>query len=310
MNNTDFWTSIRTIIAEGFTSESLLKLDFYAVSPASVKSLTTLANTNKKVAAFSATSVPSMVDLCYASAINQTADANATVNLKFKHALSQITFLAKKDNDMVVEINEIQLRNLINGGDYALPTNIATDATSQNGVWTLGTNTSSYPGFTVTGSPIAIPDANAGDAAKPFELTKSGEELLIIPQSTISNAWDPTKVTDATAPHGTADATTKVVLRIQCRVSRGGTWLLGSATTFEWRNFPINVEYKQGYKYKYILLFGGVKDDTPGEDTGDNPGEDTPGGYEDDGKVAAPTVPIRFNATAIDWTDAVSDVTF
>jgi hypothetical protein len=30
MNNTDFWTSIRTIIAEGFTSESLLKLDFYA----------------------------------------------------------------------------------------------------------------------------------------------------------------------------------------------------------------------------------------------------------------------------------------
>lgn len=30
MNNTDFWTSIRLIIAEGFTSESLLKLDFYA----------------------------------------------------------------------------------------------------------------------------------------------------------------------------------------------------------------------------------------------------------------------------------------
>jgi len=30
MNNTDFWKSIRTIIAEGFKSESLLKLDFYA----------------------------------------------------------------------------------------------------------------------------------------------------------------------------------------------------------------------------------------------------------------------------------------
>ena len=30
MNNADFWTSVRTIIAEGFTSEGLLKLDSYA----------------------------------------------------------------------------------------------------------------------------------------------------------------------------------------------------------------------------------------------------------------------------------------
>jgi len=30
MNNADFWTSIRSIIAEGFTSEGLLKLDYYA----------------------------------------------------------------------------------------------------------------------------------------------------------------------------------------------------------------------------------------------------------------------------------------
>ena len=30
MNNADFWASVRTIIAEGFTSEGLLKLDSYA----------------------------------------------------------------------------------------------------------------------------------------------------------------------------------------------------------------------------------------------------------------------------------------
>ena len=30
MNNADFWTSIHTIIAEGFTLEGLLKLDTYA----------------------------------------------------------------------------------------------------------------------------------------------------------------------------------------------------------------------------------------------------------------------------------------
>ena len=30
MNNADFWTSVHTIIAEGFTSEGLLKLDSYA----------------------------------------------------------------------------------------------------------------------------------------------------------------------------------------------------------------------------------------------------------------------------------------
>ena len=30
MNNADFWASIHTIIAEGFTSEGLLKLDRYA----------------------------------------------------------------------------------------------------------------------------------------------------------------------------------------------------------------------------------------------------------------------------------------
>ena len=30
MNNADFWASVRTIIAEGFTPEGLLKLDGYA----------------------------------------------------------------------------------------------------------------------------------------------------------------------------------------------------------------------------------------------------------------------------------------
>ena len=30
MNNADFWASVRTIIAEGFTPEGLLKLDSYA----------------------------------------------------------------------------------------------------------------------------------------------------------------------------------------------------------------------------------------------------------------------------------------
>ena len=30
MNNADFWASVRTIIAEGFTSEGLQKLDGYA----------------------------------------------------------------------------------------------------------------------------------------------------------------------------------------------------------------------------------------------------------------------------------------
>ena len=30
MNNADFWASVHTIIAEGFTSEGLLKLDSYA----------------------------------------------------------------------------------------------------------------------------------------------------------------------------------------------------------------------------------------------------------------------------------------
>jgi hypothetical protein len=30
MNNADFWASVRSIIAEGFTPEGLLKLDSYA----------------------------------------------------------------------------------------------------------------------------------------------------------------------------------------------------------------------------------------------------------------------------------------
>ena len=30
MNNADFWASVRTVIAEGFTPEGLLKLDSYA----------------------------------------------------------------------------------------------------------------------------------------------------------------------------------------------------------------------------------------------------------------------------------------
>lgn len=42
MNNADFWASVRSIIAEGFTPEGLLKLDCYAEQFISGKYLTQL----------------------------------------------------------------------------------------------------------------------------------------------------------------------------------------------------------------------------------------------------------------------------
>ena len=36
MNNADFWASVRTIIAEGFTPEGLLRLDRYGESRMSI----------------------------------------------------------------------------------------------------------------------------------------------------------------------------------------------------------------------------------------------------------------------------------
>lgn len=75
-------------------------------------------------------------DVMYAIAKNQTKNNNSgTVNLQFRHILSQIAFQAKtNDPNLVVEINEINLYNMKYSGTFTFPQSANTKPT--NADWT------------------------------------------------------------------------------------------------------------------------------------------------------------------------------
>lgn len=290
-----------------------VKLDFFAVSPATLSGVKICGAGDMALAAktieYTTPDVNNQIDLCYAAATDQSANGGGTVTLNFKHALSQIMFKAKKDNNMTVEVKDIELCNIGKTGTFTMESTTDAQKKTKPGSW--GAVTGSIPtlaGFSSSAA-IAIEDTYAGDEAPGKLLTDEGQELLIIPQTT--TAWDPENETVAT--------TTGAYVKISCRVARGSQWLIGGVQTdgttalYADRYFPVSLTWQQGKKYIYTLLFGGVKnadrddDDDPGDDIG---GGDNPGGYDEEGNVQPPTLAIRFSATIDDWDDANQDITF
>lgn len=294
-------------------------LNFVAVSPAAAADVT---GVDLKVAGSIPYTVPAIedqADLCYAVSQGKV-QKDGVVNLYFKHALSQMIFKAKMGTGMKVSIKSIEILNMKNSATYNLPA-ASVEATAEGeasqGSWTnIGTTKDNYQGFTAAAGYLDIPDASAGNEAYSTQLTGEGQEIIFLPQEAKAGevagnpgtAWSPN---DGVAPKDAQN----ILLKITCKASRGGTALIGSCIEgaddeYAERYFPINTTWLQGKKYIYTLLFGGVSDPENPDPTGDNPGDDTPGGYDEDGKVTPPTVPISFSAQVEDWTPVHSNVSF
>lgn len=236
------------------------------------------------------TNINQQVDLMYAVKTNQ-AKANGTVNLNFRHALSQIVFQAKNTNaNLYVEIKGVKVANVGNKNTFTFPSantdnNITHKDydTNGNGVYedTELNNSITYDGSWGTwaelksGTTIYEVDftqtaAVPGDSKLVSLTTKNDDKkefnsnaLLLLPQNT--TAWEPT----TTSPVPTENNTGSYFL-VDCVIYNvagdsyvdGDVCLWGekNADTGKWGTkelaIPVAFNWQQGKKYVYTFVFG------------------------------------------------------
>lgn len=246
------------------------QLDFYAVSPGTVKDEQLKMHYNWKInnvaqtityTSFDeyGTSTHQNLDAMYAVAKGQTKNNSGKVNLNFKHILSQVLFKAKTNDDKLeVEINGIKFHNFQTGGTFTIPawepqrTDWSQTGSAQI-TFTVGMDGTAK--FTNTGIDV---------------FTKP---MLFVPQSL--TAWVPSEK-DKEA----ADIAKLTYLEISCRIKQNDTYLFGK-NGFETLYVPFSATWDPGKRYVYTLIFGG--------------------GYDEHGQPIL--TPINFDANVDNWTD-------
>lgn len=111
-------------------------LNFYSISPALTEKLPTAVNDNNPdIAGFSS---PGNVDLLYGVNMGVTRK-DKKVNVNFRHALSQIRFLLRKQPaeisgvDINVKVSEVKLFNISNTGSFTFPRETTSPNTPSEG---------------------------------------------------------------------------------------------------------------------------------------------------------------------------------
>lgn len=230
--------------------------------------------------------VGSQVDLLYAVKKNQSK-TNGTVNLNFRHALSQIVFQAKNTNEnLYVEIAGVSVVNVGGKNTFTFPsanteTNIEHNNydTDGDGVYEDGefgsinydaswgswdNLTSGTEKYDVDFDKTSVPGNNTlvslttkNDPSKEY----NSNAMLLLPQTT--SAWDP-----ETNPLPGATGNTGSYLLVDCAIfnvagddyADGDVCLWGEQQGSTWNTkelaIPVAFEWKQGKKYVYTLVFG------------------------------------------------------
>lgn len=237
-------------------------LNFYAVSPVSEDNHNTwqISKDKKEFNVFlhneyaDPVNSAKNVDVMYAITPNQkkTTSNGGTVQMQFRHILSQVSFKAKNDiPNMEVKIKGIEIYNFYNQAYFTLPTTEVAP-TQTNWKWSEGLYTSK--GFTV------VKDKSI-DVGNTETLISMDGPMLFIPQKL--NKW----TTTAESPKSItqADASKESYLKISCRIKLDGSYRIGTETTFDNLYVPFGADWQPGKHYVYTLIFGGgyKQDGTP-----------------------------------------------
>ena len=257
-------------------------LDFYAISPSDNLGITypTIQSGSKTFTytvndEYGDQSYPENVDVMYAVATNQKkADlTNGVVTLHFKHALSQVVFQAtKKDEQMQVQIQKMELFTLPVMGTFTFPT-----TASEDGSWAydLLAATPLTIGLDLNGEGYIDVD----HVSNPISLSMN-KPVLVIPATL--NAWQPEQHLISQA-YGYGESYLKITCKIWQSTETNKDYFVGNASKYGVIYVPFGADWKQGKRYVYTLRFGA--------------------GYDENGKEYD-IVPITFNADVEDWSEA------
>lgn len=250
-------------------------LNFYAVSPVPKEDADPIfyywkiTQTEKKISYFSGDEYGSSqpyIDVMYAIAPNQSkSNKGGKVQLNFRHITSQVVFKAKKQRaDMNVEIKSIKLHNLETSGVFTIPT---TNDTPKRSDWTPQSPTYKC-GLTVINKDDDDPKITVSTDATDIS---SSKPMFLIPQTLTK--WDTSHNIE------TANAKKESYLSIECKISIGDSYKLGSKLGYGTLYVPFEADWKPGKRYVYTLIFGG--------------------GYDADGNTILQ--PINFDASVEEW---------
>lgn len=247
-------------------------LNFQAVTPASDASFTienTPADNLARVTAVVTvpTAVTEQKDIMFAKANAQVSTTNdKLVSLTFNHAMSQVVFAGKLASDKIaVTVSSIELVNIFDHGKVGY---FGTDAALTSS--TTGTASSTFSVGLATDKSVTSTTAK--------NLTADDGALIMLPQTV--TAWTTTAGTPVTT--SAANTAHHAYLKIRCTIVSAGVTLVNNDYVY----LPFSVNWQQGKKYTYTLLFGAGS-----------------GGFDADGNPIDKMLPITYTvASADNWT--------
>ena len=254
-------------------------LNFQAITPYAHSSFT-IENTpdvaEPKLAHVTAnvtvpTAVADQQDIMFAKADNQTRETNSqTVGLNFQHGMSQVVFNGKLASDKIeATVHGIEIHNLHNTGKVGY---MGTNAELQ-------AQTTGEAGTTFAAGLVNNPVVNSSSQAT--VLSAADGALFMLPQTVAK--W--TTTAKNPVPTSEADANHNSYLKVTCTVKdkASGVVLENNGSIY----IPLEVNWQQGKKYSYTLVFG------QGEQ-----------GFKPDGSHDDNLLQIKYSVSAENWNAA------
>ena len=254
-------------------------LNFQAITPYAHSSFT-IENTpdvaDPKLAHVTAnvtvpTAVADQQDIMFAKADGQTRETNSqTVGLNFQHGMSQVVFSGKLASDKIeATVHGIEIHNLHNTGKVGY---MGTNAELQ-------AQTTGEAGTTFAAGLVDNPVVNSSSQAT--VLSAADGALFMLPQTVAK--W--TTTAKNPVPTSEADANHNSYLKVTCTVKdkASNVVLINNGAIY----IPLEVNWQQGKKYSYTLVFG------QGEQ-----------GFKPDGSHDDNLLLIKYSVSAENWNAA------
>ena len=254
-------------------------LNFQAITPYAHSSFT-IENTpdvaDPKLAHVTAnvtvpTAVADQQDIMFAKADGQTRETNSqTVGLNFQHGMSQVVFNGKLASDKIeATVHGIEIHNLHNTGKVGY---MGTNAELQ--AQTTGVAATTFAAGLVS-------DAKVTSSSQATVLSAADGALFMLPQTVAK--W--TTTAKNPVPTSEADANHNSYLKVTCTVKdkASGVVLVNNGSIY----IPLEVNWQQGKKYSYTLVFG------QGEQ-----------GFKPDGSHDDNLLQIKYSVSAENWNAA------
>ena len=248
------------------TNSDAVKMRFYSVAGVASPALTSYTEGQKPTIDYTVnSSVALQEDLLYAVAVCEERPGTDKVALNFRHALSQIDFMAKNTNGTyTVQIHALQVVNVNSKGTFTLPNESTSTKWDEHngsvddpenddvtgltmGVWTSQNTLAPYK--VSFAAPINVNNSTPVHLTTASDKEFTTNSMLLVPQTT--EAWDGTKGS---------------YFALKCTIKSSGVTLHDG-----WAVLPIAVDWKPGRRYIYTFDFADGNGGIGGGNDPDNP---------------------------------------